>query len=177
MDLYFIRHTSVDVAAGVCYGQFDVGLKDSFEQEAEAVCQQIKDIRFDQVFTSPLSRCTRLAHFCGFHDANQDSRLKEMDFGSWEMQVWDHIQDQQYLHAWYEDWTHLPAQNGESLHDLYQRVALFLDELKQNAYQKVGIFTHGGVIACASVYTEQVTFEKMFENKAAYGQVIPITLV
>ena len=34
MEVTFIRHTSVDVPPGVCYGQSDVPLRDSFEQEA-----------------------------------------------------------------------------------------------------------------------------------------------
>ena len=35
MELILIRHTSVDVPPGVCYGQTDVPLKSTFEQEAE----------------------------------------------------------------------------------------------------------------------------------------------
>ena len=35
MELYLIRHTSVDVPAGYSYGQTDVPLRDSFETEAE----------------------------------------------------------------------------------------------------------------------------------------------
>ena len=33
MEVIFIRHTSVDVPPGVCYGQTDVPLRHSFEQE------------------------------------------------------------------------------------------------------------------------------------------------
>ena len=32
MEVIFIRHTSVDVPPGVCYGQTDVPLRNSFEQ-------------------------------------------------------------------------------------------------------------------------------------------------
>ena len=34
MEVILIRHTSVDVPKGVCYGQTDVPLRDSFEEEA-----------------------------------------------------------------------------------------------------------------------------------------------
>ena len=34
MEVILIRHTSVDVPPGVCYGQTDVPLKPTFEQEA-----------------------------------------------------------------------------------------------------------------------------------------------
>ena len=49
MNTYFIRHTSVDVAPGVCYGRSDVPLSDTFEEEASRTLEQIKDIKFDKV--------------------------------------------------------------------------------------------------------------------------------
>ena len=52
MNVYLIRHTSVAVPQGTCYGQSDVPVKDSFEEEATAVLRQIKDIRFDKVYCS-----------------------------------------------------------------------------------------------------------------------------
>lgn len=36
MKVYLVRHTSVDVAPGTCYGQTDVPLRASFQEEAEA---------------------------------------------------------------------------------------------------------------------------------------------
>ena len=37
MEVLLIRHTAVEVAPGICYGQTDVPLKSTFEQEAEVV--------------------------------------------------------------------------------------------------------------------------------------------
>ena len=81
MEIILIRHTSVDVPRGVCYGQTDVPLRDRFKEEATITAQQLQDDVFDAVFTSPLSRCTRLAEHCGYPDAIRDARLKELDFG------------------------------------------------------------------------------------------------
>ena len=75
MEITLIRHTSVDVPKGICYGQTDVPLKDSFEQEAALTAEQLKDQRFDKVYTSPLSRCARLADYCGYPEAIRDKRL------------------------------------------------------------------------------------------------------
>ena len=93
MKVYLIRHTSVDVPAGTCYGQTDVPLRDSFEEEADAVFNRIEGMKFDKVYTSPLSRCLRLASYCGYTDAKRDHRLKEIDFGKWEMQKFSEIKD------------------------------------------------------------------------------------
>ena len=54
MEVILIRHTSVDVPKGVCYGQTDVPLRDSFEEEASITAQQLQNDVFDAVFTSPL---------------------------------------------------------------------------------------------------------------------------
>ena len=91
MEVILIRHTSVDVPKGVCYGQTDVPLRDSFEEEASITAQQLQNDVFDAVFTSPLSRCTHLADHCGYPDAIRDARLKELNFGEWEMQEFDKI--------------------------------------------------------------------------------------
>ena len=57
MNVYLVRHTSVNVPRGTCYGNTDVPLNDSFENEAQLVYEQIKSISFDKAYTSPLTRC------------------------------------------------------------------------------------------------------------------------
>ena len=46
MEIILIRHTSVDVPQGVCYGQTDVPLRDTFEQEAAITAEKILILRF-----------------------------------------------------------------------------------------------------------------------------------
>lgn len=54
MEIVLIRHTSVDVPPGVCYGQTDVPLKPSFEQEAAVTKENLKVyLPFEHVYTSP----------------------------------------------------------------------------------------------------------------------------
>ena len=120
MEVILIRHTSVDVPKGVCYGQTDVPLRDSFEEEASITAQQLQNDVFDAVFTSPLSRCTRLADHCGYPDAIRDARLKELNFGEWEMQEFDKICDPR-LEEWYNDYFHVAATGGESFMMQLQR--------------------------------------------------------
>ena len=47
MEIYLVRHTSVDVPAGYAYGQTDVPLRPSFEDEAEAVKKTLSGHIFD----------------------------------------------------------------------------------------------------------------------------------
>ena len=49
MEVILIRHTSVDVPPGVCYGQTDVPLKPTFEAEAAVTAENLKAyLPFDQ---------------------------------------------------------------------------------------------------------------------------------
>ena len=81
MEVYLIRHTAVDVPAGYAYGQTDVPLKATFPEEAACVKQSLEGHTFDQVWSSPLSRCRRLATFCGYPEPMTDPRLMEVNFG------------------------------------------------------------------------------------------------
>ena len=108
MRITFIRHTSVDVEPGICYGCSDVGLASTFKEEAYAVKSSIEGEIFDAVYSSPLTRCVKLSGYCGYSTPILDECLKELNFGSWEMQKWDNITGPE-ITAWYDDWINQPA--------------------------------------------------------------------
>lgn len=180
MKLVLIRHTSVDVPPGVCYGQTDVPLKDTFPAEAAVTRQHLeqcleRDGAFDVVYTSPLSRCTRLADFCGYPDARRDPRLMEINFGAWEMKPFDHNDDPR-LQEWYADYLNVAATGGESFAMQYRRVSAFLDELAAMPCRRVGIFAHGGVLICAQIYAGCFTAEEAFSHLTPYGGLVQIEI-
>lgn len=175
MEIILIRHTSVDVPRGVCYGQTDVPLRDSFKEEATITAQQLQDDVFDAVFTSPLSRCTRLAEHCGYPDAIRDARLKELDFGEWEMKEFDKIDDPR-LQEWYDDYFHVAATGGESFIMQLQRVSEFLDEVSRQKYERVAVFAHGGVLICAQIYAGTLKMEDAFGALTPYGGIVRLQL-
>lgn len=175
MKITLIRHTSVAVEAGICYGQTDVDVAPTFREEALRVQQGLSGKHFDAVFSSPLLRCMKLASFCGFTDPTTDERLRELHFGSWEMQKWDDINDP-LLGQWYADWVHFPAGGAESYDNQCRRVACFLDELRQQAWQQTCIFTHRGVIASAMVYAGQCSAGDSFSFDIPYGSSSIITI-
>ena len=121
MNVYIIRHTAPDVPQGTCYGQTDVPLKETFKTEARAVKDSIPDITFDAVYSSPLSRCRFLADYCGFRTPRLDNRLKELNFGRWEMLRYDEIDDP-YIQEWYDNFVDAPIPGGESFREMYRRI-------------------------------------------------------
>lgn len=175
MKITFIRHTSVDVPPGTCYGWSDVPLAPTFTEEARHVQKNLTGMDFDRVYTSPLTRCRRLAAYCGYPHAIPDSRLKEMNFGEWEMQAWEAIRDP-HLQDWFEDWLHLPATGGESFEDQCRRVAAFLDEVRCLPARHIGVFTHRGTIACAQIYTGTIQPGDAFASDIPYGSTLTFDL-
>lgn len=176
MEVILIRHTAVDVPPGICYGQSDVPLKDSFETDAAATLAKLEAYGpVDHAYTSPLSRCTRLAAFCGYPDAERDPRILEIDFGEWEMQPFGDISDPQ-LQEWYADHINTPVTGGESFMQQYRRVSAFLDELRTKPWSRVVIFAHGGVLVSALVYAGLVSPADGFSALPPYGGVISINL-
>ncbi len=160
-----VRHTRVDVPQGICYGQTDVGLADTFLEEAAKVKQQLQVFSFDKVFSSPLQRCVSLANYCGYPDTLQSQALLELDFGDWENKAWDSLD----MRVWATDWVHNPPPQGESFIDMYQRVSSFLSTLPR---KNVLIFTHKGVINCAKAYFKGVPLQATFDEHLDYGEIV-----
>ena len=137
--------------------------------------KKLEGMVFDHVFASPLRRARKLAAYCGYDNPTLDDRLKEMNMGDWEMQRYDDIKDDA-LQMWYKDYMHLATRNGESFPMLYARVASFLDELKQQPYNRIAIFAHGGVLISAGIHGGLYSWENAWRNLPDYGEFITITI-
>lgn len=176
MKVYLVRHTSVDVASGTCYGQTDVPLRASFQEEAEACKKALQDtgMHFLRIYTSPLSRCTRLAAYCGFPEAERDERLKEMNMGEWEMQRFEEITDPR-IQEWYNDYLRVRTTGGESFMDVLARVSDFFDYLDRTSGPAL-VFAHGGVLVAAQVYAGKVKLEDAMKALPPYGGMVEIDL-
>ena len=176
MEVLLIRHTSVAVPPGTCYGQTDVAVADTFEQEAAVTKQTLQQYgAIEKAYSSPLTRARKLAAYCGYPDAETDPRLLEMAMGDWEMRRYEEISDP-YIKEWYSNYLHLPTPHGESFMDQRQRVSAFLDELRTKPYRRVAIFAHGGVLACAAIYGGLYAMEAAWDNLTPYGGIIRIEI-
>ncbi len=176
MEIYLVRHTSVDVPAGYAYGQTDVPVRSSFEDEAKVVKENLSGQIFDKVWSSPLTRCLRLATYCGYPDAEREDRIKEISFGEWEMKSWEELSSDPRSKEWFNDWVNVPAPSGESLQEQYKRVSTFLEEVRNSGLEKVCLFAHGGVLTCARVYAGEYDLKEAFKNVPSYGAIIKLEL-
>jgi alpha-ribazole phosphatase len=169
MEIYLIRHTTPNIEKGICYGQSDIALKDSFALEAQNVLKIIPE-SFDKVYSSPLLRCTQLANLI---DENYitDKRLMEFNFGSWELKKWDDIPNKE-IQPWYDDWVNVRANKGESYKELQNRVISFLAEIPSH-YRRILIVTHSGVIRSLCAHLDREELRDSFNSLTIeYGSVL-----
>ena len=169
MDLAVIRHTRLAIDSGRCYGQSEVTLSDSFDSELARLSNKLS-APHGQVYSSPAERCSHLAQ--RFSDSIEtDGRLLEYNFGDWEMMRWDDI-DAAELDPWMQDFVSLSPPNGESLVQMYARVAEFMNQLRERDHQRCLIVTHAGVIRCIWAYLLNIPLGEIFKLNVGYGEVL-----
>jgi alpha-ribazole phosphatase len=171
VDIYLIRHTKTEAVAGLCYGQSDVALADTFTVEAQRIQEKLPELSPDcLIFSSPLTRCVQLAEIFQ-RPMRTDARLQEVNFGDWENRRFDDI-DVDLLKHWTDSFVTDPPPNGESFTDLCQRAANFWDELLANQPAgQVLLITHAGVIRALFAHILQLPPANAFKFRVDVGSV------
>jgi alpha-ribazole phosphatase len=174
MEIYLIRHTKPAIDPGICYGQADIEVADSFEQEAAVIKAQLPSSL--DIYSSPLKRCYQLAsHLYPAAGIELHPDLKEMHFGEWERQPWDQIPADP-LNVWMNDFVNVRVPGGESYMDLYERTIPVLNYIKGKG-QPAAIFSHSGNIRSILSYINQVALKESFSQfKIEYGGVWKIEI-
>lgn len=173
MKLIVIRHTSVNVPAGLCYGQADVETACTYPEERDIIITKLADKPFQALYSSPLLRCRKLAEdIANEIPVTYDSKLLELNFGHWEGELWDEITQTPEAKGWFNDWINQPCPNGESYWQLLQRVKEFTAFLKQvHTNETVLIVTHSGVIRALTCIITESDPSKSFELKVHFGSI------
>lgn len=170
MDIFLIRHTTPAVTYGTCYGFADLDLAPTFTEEAGRIQALLPGKHF-AVYASPLQRCSKLATFLFGETFLTDERLKEVNFGDWEMQTWEDIAVTDAKH-WMTDYLNQPVPNGESYSQLYTRsIAAFQDIITSG--KDTAIVTHGGVIRSVLAYATGTPIAESYNlTRVEYGGVV-----
>ncbi len=144
-ELWLVRHGETLASRGrTLAGWSDVPLTEHGEDQACALRPLLAGERFDGVWSSDLRRALTTARLA-WGEPRQDTRLREMSFGSLEGQPWDKL-DADAKEA-LERFEGFAAPGGERFGDLRARVLSFLDGLPAGRHL---VFTHGGVVRLLS---------------------------
>jgi len=158
---YFVHGTTTDNEKEISSGWFDIGLSDLGVKQSIDLKDQIKDKKFDVVFCSDLKRAVDSAKltFEGFVSVKQDKRLRECNYGKYNAQSSAIVEPMQEKHIV----ERFPE--GESYEDVKNRVADFLEFLKQDYDgKKVAIVAHKAPQLSLDVLLKNKTWEQAFSE-------------
>lgn len=174
MRVCLIRHFTPDVPAGICYGQSDMGFAEPStvrDQYIEALRAQLSQALPENtvVFSSPLRRCAEIAAALST-EVIHDHRLRELDFGEWEMQSWEAI-GSQALDAWANDLAGFRPPGGETGHELQRRVLHWLQDTAC-VHDTAVVVTHGGVMRALQAHHQQLPGAQWLDLRYDFGQML-----
>lgn len=171
MKLTLVRHTSLQISPGICYGQSDIDVGENFWTETNQLKTKLANTQFDAVYASPLQRCVKLANALNLGQQIEDVRLMELNFGDWETRAWDDI-PRNVFDAWAHDYANLAPPNGETFGQLQQRALHFLQEqMHQNTGKHILIVTHGGLIRALLAHVLNMELKGLFRFNIDYASV------
>lgn len=175
MSLYLVRHTTPAINSGICYGQTDLDLAASAEQDIQRVRDRLPD-QISQVYSSPLRRCTKLALRLTDNTVEIRPALSELNFGAWEMQSWDTI-PRADLDAWAKNIIDYAPANGESLNLMQQRVLSCWQQIctTRSKRDDTVVVTHAGVIRVIHAFEMGWPIHKMFDLTISYGGILRLS--
>ncbi len=180
--IYLLRHTKPDVESGICYGVTDLELDPKgYKLDIEKAIGSVEDICFKAIYSSPLKRCRELAEAVAKPRQQQeqlvfDSRLKELNFGDWEMMLWDDIFLNAQSRDWFDNYIETATPNGESFRDMICRANSFLSDLEGENEGDILVVTHSGFIRAALVATNRATPSEAFEKRIEYGELVKLEI-
>ena len=143
MILYLIRHGKTEANEKHLYcGSTDLPLSPKGREELLGLHYDIQNVRF---LTSGMKRADETMRIL-FGDVPFDvePRIREVDFGTFEMHSYEELKDDPAYQAWItgDNETNVPPE-GESGAQMKQRVLEALGDIREDTC----IVAHGGVIA------------------------------
>ncbi len=155
--IYFVRHGQTDYNSNKLYaGQKDVPLNKEGVKQAKQTAEQLKDLKFDICFCSPLLRAKQtLNEILNLNKYKflvvYDDRLKERDYGKLVDKKVGSIPFNRWKIGVDEDITQF--YQIEQIKDMFARLKSFYDEvLTKYKNKNILIVAHSGVARVSDVY-------------------------
>jgi len=145
MKLYFARHGDTDANANSpidpTSGEIDEPLNKEGALQANELAEQLKDVHFDAIISSPLKRAYQTAEIVNkYHNLTikVDPSWREREIGEYtDPETWTKLFD------FDQDFS---LARSESLKDFFARIHAAMDDLRQNYKDKtLLVVSHGGV--------------------------------
>lgn len=164
MKIYVLRHGRTNCNdEGKYNGKLDEDINETGIKQALEAREKVKDLDIDLIICSPLLR-TR--HTCDIVNGNNipviyDERIEERDCGL--------LTDKELGEFYYTDYWNYYSQNKieglETIQELFERIKLFLDDIKEKYRDKnILLVTHGGVARAIYFYFNELPKDGMIQK-------------
>ena len=154
MELYIIRHGKTDWNKECRFqGAKDIPLNEEGREAARKLGERLKDIHFDAVFSSPLSRAYETACIIA-RSAEKCDLLTEISFGEFEGVPFDEWMNTDEPRKYFFDkpGLYVPPKGGETFQHGCERAENFIHTVlepyyKKNPNARIMIVAHGAILA------------------------------
>ncbi|MBO4628423.1 MAG: histidine phosphatase family protein [Treponema sp.] len=154
MEVYIIRHGKTDWNKECRFqGAKDIPLNEEGREAARKLGERLKDVHFDIVFSSPLSRAYETACIVA-HSAEKCDLLTEISFGEFEGVPFDEWMNTDEPRKYFFDkpGLYVPPKGGETFQHGCERAEAFIHTVLEPYYKKnpdarVMIVAHGAILA------------------------------
>ena len=148
--IYIVRHGQTDYnLEGRYAGRIDVELNEKGIEQANIIKEELKNIHFDIVFSSPLKRALTTASIITDNEIIVDNRIIERSNGKLEGKLKTEINDDIDFND-----PNLTKYNIEDINDFRNRIYNFFDEITKYKDKNILVVTHAGVGIYARCYFE-----------------------
>jgi broad specificity phosphatase PhoE len=143
MFVYCIRHGESETNRdGKWTGWNNPLLTEKGEADAKKAGEIIKNVKFDAVYASDLTRAIQTANIATTnHELIIDKRLREVNVGDFAGRYYADVPVEDTELSKREGYAKF---NGESKQEFLNRTKSFLTELESSNLDNVAVFTHGG---------------------------------
>lgn len=153
--IYIVRHGQTDFnKMGIVQGSgVDSSLNETGWQQARAFYEKYKNENFDAVLTSTLVRTHET--MSPFIEAGlpweQFPEINEISWGAHEGKKGTPAMKEEFLNllaAWEQGQYDARIAGGESAQDMYDRLSIFVDQLKRRPEERLLVCSHGRAMRC-----------------------------
>ncbi len=142
MILYFVRHGQTVDNLNMVFPDKSTELTENGKKEAKELKEYIKDINFDAVYSSPFRRTVQTTEILTDKNYIKDKRLIDVNTGNLEGKSIAEISKNDKL--WYSTFqdSNNNRYNVELFDNVKKRLNNFINDIKDNSYERVLVVTH-----------------------------------
>lgn len=164
MKLYIVRHGQTDGNVNkIMLGTSDIDLNNKGVEQALVTRDNLKDIKFDLIICSPLTRTKQTMEIININNNPVifDERIMERNCGEFTGKSFDSLDRDLFWN--YNDTT--VYETAESIQHIFNRVYNFLDEIKEKYSDKsILLVTHEGITKVINCYFNGIPKDGNLQN-------------